>query len=118
MVKHKQVTIIVMGDGTTLVMGGANTKGEGLINLFHSDKLVGEPGTAQPDLPSDVDPEFPDVTLLFRTTSDIDRFISNLNNIKNCMIEANKPVEGLAQEEPGFFDKVKATLKSVFKKGE
>jgi hypothetical protein len=104
--------MVTMGDGNTTTMISCNPDGEGLLSMYHSD-APHEPG----QVPSDIDLEFPDMVLLFRTPETVDFLIGRLRGLKNKMPTntEEQPHDEPVQKEPGFFDRVKTTLKKIFK---
>lgn len=86
MIKQMQTTCITIGDGTTFRQMGLNTEGEGIIRMY-DNKQYSKPGTVYNHFPEGINPDFPDVVMLFRTTKDIDLHIKLLKDLKKAMKE-------------------------------
>lgn len=86
MIKQMKTTCITVGDGTTSTQTGINAEGEGIMRMYDNPEYV-KPGTLMDHFPEGINPDFPDVVMLFRTTKDIDLHIKLLKDLKKAMKE-------------------------------
>ena len=98
MIKKFETTCITMGDGNTVMYFDCNCNGEGLVRMFDT-KQGAKPRTTLDKAPSDINEEFPDCVMLFRSTKDIDIHIKKLKELKTYMKECKEEIKTAKKEK-------------------